>query len=582
MKRPFLLLLFVIACLLYVYSSDAQTVNYYGQYFKLDTLYPATGTTGLNFPWELTYGPDDSLWVTEAHGYRVRKINPVDIGSRIILDLSNSHPSFNETGNTWPQGGMMGLAIHPDFYNGKPYVYLACVYQLVGSCGTGWPANGGNPCYFNTNIVRYEYSFVTGNLINPLVIITGLPGSNDHNSGRMTIDPVDKKLFYTIGDMGAGQFNNTSRTHNGQDTTIYEGKVFRFNTEPDPAQSGGNEWIPDDNPFPAGAAATAKNAVYSYGHRNAQGLMWGRVAGTWRLYSAEHGDKSDDEINIIVPRGNYGWPKVAGLSTDNNYTTHDAYTNNDKLAGQFIGYEDTFYTNNTARGLLMVEPMKPLFDRPASDIKADGSNIFTWGTIAPSSLDFYGTYSNTIPGWDNSLLLSSLKYGLYRLNLSTSGTTILGDTIPYLHGNRVRDIAVNPHGDTLYLAIDKSGQTSGPTGGFNGGGVATQNAGFILRMVYLMPVLNTKEKHGLPPASRTYVKIYPNPATKVLYIDSKRGTSKPLRVQLIDRSGKVVLDNTSTKDYFIIGLEGIHPGMYIFRLYNGNGIVITTEKLVVQ
>jgi glucose/arabinose dehydrogenase len=159
-------------------------------------------------------------------------------------------------------------------------------------------------------------------------VITGLDGSNDHNSGRLRISPLPESdgnyhLYYTIGDMGAGQLANICRAEHAQDTTVIEGKILRLNTQPDLSQpSGPEQWIPADNPFPAGAAASAKNPIYSFGHRNPQGLAFGSVNGgsSYILYSSEHGDKSDDEVNIITPHTNYGWPKVAGLC-DDNYTS---------------------------------------------------------------------------------------------------------------------------------------------------------------------------------------------------------------------------------------------------------------------
>src|SRR5579859_4286459 len=178
-------------------ASAQKTVTYYGQSFKIDTLYPATGTRGMNSPWEVVYGPDDSLWVTEAHNYRVWKIHPGNKGSRVILDLSGKKDFSNPA--AWPQGGLMGLAIHPQYSAGKPYVYMAYVYHLVG-CGT-IPVNQ-NYCSYNTKIVRYQYNSADGSLTYVDDIISTLNGSNDHNSGRLRIDPLvesDGKchLYYT-------------------------------------------------------------------------------------------------------------------------------------------------------------------------------------------------------------------------------------------------------------------------------------------------------------------------------------------------------------------------------------------------
>ena len=184
---------------------------------------------------------------------------------------------------------------------------------------------------------------------------------------------------------------------------------------------GGDLWIPDDNPFNHSVFTSLKTPVFSYGHRNAQGLSWGRVNGTWRLYSSEHGDVAGDEVNIIQSGKNYGWPKVTGMP-DDNYTTYDNLTNgfttNDVLASLTVNDETTFagHTSNFT---------KPIFDffnwTPAQLQTTNSGNIYTWPTIAPSSIDFYG---GNIPGWKNSLLVSSLKYGMFRLKLNANGTGI--------------------------------------------------------------------------------------------------------------------------------------------------------------
>lgn len=585
MTRRNLSTLLLMQCLLmgiYSQESFSQTISWNGEVFKIDTL-----ADHLSFPWELTYGPDDSLWVTEARSYQIIKIHPGNKGKRVILDLSSDKNFSNCSGAgcaIWPQGGLMGLAIHPDFNSGKRYVYVAYVYRRIGNC----PSGTSSACYYNTKIVRFLYPSTGSNMFTLCcgdTIISDLPGSNDHNSGRLAIGP-DNKLYYTIGDMGAGQFNNSGRTNNAQDINIYEGKILRLNLEPDPAQSGGAEWIPDDNPFPVLAAPDSKNAVYSYGHRNAQGIVWANAGGTYRLFSAEHGDKSDDEINVIEPGANYGWPFVAGLC-ENNYGLLDnpGITDNDKLANMTVGREDTFCMNHNVS-----PPIFGLFNAAAADIPADGSNIFTWPTIAPSSIDFYN--QGYIPGWNNSLLVTSLKYGLYRLKLKTPPGDIIDssstgeevDTIPYFHGiGRFRDIAISPSGDTLFIAVDSSGSTSGPTGGFNGGSSSTPNAGRILRAVYLA-VLNVRDNNakGRTVYTATNVLVYPNPTSNILNIVSRKGEHKPLRVQLFDITGKLVLEATNSADNFSINLGQLTRGMYLFRLYNGYKAPIVTEKIVLQ
>jgi aldose sugar dehydrogenase len=565
----------------------SQTFTYYKQVFKVDTLYPATGTTGMNSAWEMVYGPDDSLWVTESHNYKVWKIHPGNKGSRMVLNLNGNKDFTSSTVGIWPQGGLMGLAVHPQFYAGKPWVYIAYVYHVVYCPTDVCYCTNKPPCVYNTQIVRYNYNFTNGSLTVMDTVISGLNGSNDHNSGRIKISPVAESdglyhLYYTIGDMGAGNNNNNiNRTNNAQDTTIYEGKVLRLNTEPDAGQSGGAEWIPDNNPFPAGAAATAKSAIYSYGHRNPQGLIFGSSDGgaSYILYSSEHGDKSDDEVNIIQPHTNYGWPKVAGLC-DDNYTS----TLNDSmyLANKPIINETGFCLLNNVR-----EPIFSFYNWSRANTKASGSNSnnYYWPTIAPTSIAFYG--SNTIPGWQNSLLVPSLKNGLFRLKLKADGlsvdsTTNPADTIPYLHGYRLRNITIAPTGDTLFIAVDSSCCTLGAAGIINGSQVATPDMGYILRMVYLT-TLPLEEYIPPPPPviGLTNVKVYPNPASNYLYVQSIKGEHKPLRAQLYDISGKLVLETVTADDNFSINVQSLSRGAYIFKLYNGYDIEMDTEKIIV-
>lgn len=590
MKNTLDKLIALLVALLPLTAAFGQaTETWSNQTFKVDTL-----SSNHDFPWEITYGPDDSLWVTETRGYVISKVNPRVGGKRTLIDL-NSYKLYT-TPNRMPQGGLMGLALHPQLLTGKPFIYVAMVYYYLPTTGT--PNNsscsgttGNNPCYFYTKIMRFTYNPATHQVTgSPDILLDSLFGSNDHNSGRLTIDTATKTLFYTIGDMGAGQFNNRDRTNNAQNISVYEGKVLRLNLEPDLTQSDGAEWIPDDNPFPTSGAVTLKTAVYSYGHRNAQGIVWGEVNGVRRLYSSEHGDISDDEVNIIQAGKNYGWPRVAGLC-DNNYTNADggANTRNDRLANQIVTNEIAAFCNVTADN---VPAMFSFFNWTGTQIQTiNTGNIYTWPTVAPSSIDFYGTYSNPIPGWTNSLLVTSLKYGLFRLKLNTAtngdkidsaSTPNMADTVPYFHGNRIRDIAINPHGDTLYFVVDNNGATSGPTGGFSGGSITTPRGGMVIRMVYMSTLPIKDVVPDRPVNNRTYVKVFPNPATEVLYVQSKKGMHKPLRAQLYDITGKLVKEKISGDDNFSVMLDGMTTGTYIFKLYNGYGIVVTTEKILVK
>ncbi len=460
----------------------------------------ANNQVGINSPWEVTYeDQEDSLWITEARTYRIRKMHPGNGGSRVILDLSEtgSFPSFRRTFNSsqdpWPQGGMMGLAIHPQFLaatNPKNYVYVAYVRNFVGP----GPANGfrnrtaTNPFtgeavkgdLFTTYIVRFDYNPGAGTLTNPVALCDTIPGSNDHNSGRLMIAPVGgtNYLFYSCGDMGAGQFYSAERTCKTQITNSYEGKILRFNLESD-GDAGLNAWIPNDNPYNNVSPVTGQSAVWNIGHRNVQGLA--NINST--LYSSSHGPFSDDEVDVLESGRNYGHPLIIGYKADGNYNNARAATAN------FPGWSNEFSANPLISSLPIVNesvnltnyrnPIYSIFNPPNGPASTSGTvlNIYNlgalgnpnsvWPSIAPSGLD---AYTNTkIPGWKNSLLLASLKRGyLMRIKPNTAGTGVdqiggFDTAVVFNRQNRFRDLALDPDGLSVYGAVDFSGSTSGPT-----------------------------------------------------------------------------------------------------------------------
>lgn len=410
--------------------------------------------SGLNHAWEVVYGPHDSLWITEDKDYTVSRISlgatPV---KTTLLDLvATGNKTFPNTG-AQPQGGLMGLAIHPNLYStnaatraAKPWVYIAYVY---GRTTTPCP-DPGPACFFNTRIVRYEYN---GNaLINPVTVVDGLPGSSDHNSGRLVIslvpetgpDPAHLQyaLYYSIGDMGAGQLTNSTRTNNAQNQNVTEGKILRLNTEPDGDLDALDRWVPDDNPFYDGTPITAKEYVFSMGHRNPQGLAWGLINGVYRLYGSEQSDRADDEVNLIESGKNYGWDMVSGKC--------DGDVNTFKIGGRTIVNEVTNCVGTT-------QPIFTTFHHNTTyaSYPPAGSPNANWPTMASTSISFYG--SNFIPGWKGSLFVTPLKENrVYRLKLNAAGTAITGDTISYFRGdgNRIRRITSDLTGQKFYVARD--------------------------------------------------------------------------------------------------------------------------------
>jgi PQQ-dependent dehydrogenase (s-GDH family) len=215
--------------------------------------------TGLDTPWEILWGPDDHIWLTERMG-KVSRLNPESGEVSLILDIQDKVHEQSEA-------GLLGMAHDPDFEVNN-WVYL--VYNYLENSS------------IKERLVRYSY--VGGQLVNEEILLGDIGGSGNHNGSRIAFGP-DGKLYLTTGDAV-----NTSLS---QDPESLNGKILRMN--PDGS-------IPDDNPF-------SESYIWSLGHRNPQGLVFGPSG---ILYSSEHGPNSDDELNIIEKGRNYGWPNVMG------------------------------------------------------------------------------------------------------------------------------------------------------------------------------------------------------------------------------------------------------------------------------
>ncbi len=508
-----------------------------GESFTMTTL-----ASNLNFPYEIVYGPDNNIWLTERVGGRVSIINPSTGTKTTLLTLGKKMVQ------TAGQDGLMGLTLHPQFNSGKKFVYIAYTYQNVSSTVR------------RTKIERYTLTVTTTGkktnttLASPVTIIDNLPGSNDHNSGRLAIGP-DLKLYYTIGDMGAGQGNNLTRTQNAQNLNVYEGKILRLNLE-----LISNSWIPADNPFTNSSGA--RTAVYSYGHRNAQGLVWGNVAGNNILYSTEHGPFSDDEINIIESGRNYGWAGVGGYC-DGNY-------NNVWVGGTSVVNEQNYCAQYNIK-----EPIKSLF--PVTSPPDSTTSFLTWPTIAPSGTDFYS--SMAIPGWRNSLLVACLKAGrVYRFKLDdATGQTVTSDTISYFANlGRFRDICISPDGLKIYVCTDNSGSTSVPTGGYTSN---PPNAGRILVFTYQGSGRYANPKDLITTVNK--FSIFPVPANNELMIASNDG-SQFASLELVSVNGTVMKQMNGLTNRVQLNVSSVAAGIYYVRVYGLNKELKDVLKVVVR
>lgn len=520
---------------------------------------------GLSQPWEIKFGPDGWLWVTEAHSYQISRVDPATGTTEMMLDLSSkkNFPNFAQA-TEYPQGGLQGFAFHPNF-NSSPYMYVGYVNRF-DSCAAG---TGG--CFYKTRIVRYDYNLSTKTFSNETVITDTIPGSSDHNGGRLVIGPNTAAgtnyLFYSVGDMGSGHLGNGSRPHHGQQPEYWEGKILRFNLTPD-TDAGPNGWIPNDNPF---NTATMQNAVWSLGHRNPQGLAF---APDGTLYESEHGPYSDDEINIIRSGYNYGFPLVMGFA-DGNYDGSKAG------AGPAVSLVTSEAANKTAIQATYSygDPIFSLF--PAS--KNEVSTIFNndlnstppypnyylqWPTSAPSGIEYYG--SNAIAGWNPSLLVSNLKMAtVYRLKLSANGQSVVGDTIPLFSGmGRFRDIAVSADGAKIYVAADSVGAIKGAPGA----SLVPPNKGCILEFAFATTgIAKTQQLPELV--------LHPNPANGVVTI-ALPGTSTSGQLTITNALGKTVLSTSLKGERTTLNVAHLAPGIYHVSTSSDGGT--WSNKLVIK
>lgn len=355
--------------------------------------------------------------------------------------------------------------------------------------------------------------------------------------------------------------NQRVQIKNAQNLAILEGKILRLLTD-----SVAGSWIPADNPYTNAGQPTA---VYTLGHRNPQGLVWGSVNGTDLLYSSEHGPFSDDEMNVIEAGRNYGWPQVAGFC-DGNY--------NGRTTGGFAIVNE----QNNCATLNVKEPLRSIF--PSENPPTGGDNM-TWPSMAPSGTDFYG--STSIPGWQNSLLVAMLKSGtITRYKLSNDGLTIISDTINYFKGlGRFRDVVISPDGLKIYVACDSSGSTSGPTGNVT---TTPANPGSILEFTYIPGtggrnyITDVKEQR-LPTnnTNNRTLDVYPNPANQfvVVYNYSSDNTRT---AALYDMNGRMMKQQLLSQSASRMNVGNLSPGLYILRVTDATKTIIRTEKIIIS
>jgi glucose/arabinose dehydrogenase len=244
-----------------VRSSDSS-VN-----FKVETV-----ASGLEVPWSIVFLPDGRTLVSERPG-RIRVIENGALRQQPYLTIADVEPSG--------ESGLMGMVLHPGFA-GNHFIYVAHAYR----------GSSQQVC-----VVRYRETGTT--LAEPKTIIEGIPAAQNHAGCRMAFGP-DGKLYITTGDA-------TDREQAQQLNTL-GGKMLRLNDD------GG---VPQDNPFVGRAGARPE--IWSYGHRNSQGIAF--QPGSGLMFQTEHGPSGNDgpgggdEVNIVERGKNYGWPVIHHTAT---------------------------------------------------------------------------------------------------------------------------------------------------------------------------------------------------------------------------------------------------------------------------
>ena len=293
----------------------------------------STLATGLEVPWSFAFLPDGDALVTERDSGRLIRLSPSGEAQEV--------QTLPERGSG--EGGLLGVAVSPD-YEEDGYVYA----------------------YYTTERDNRVVRFRIGGRPEP--ILTGIPMNTYHDGGRIEFGP-DGKLYVATGDAGD--------TANSQDKSSLGGKILRIS--PDGS-------VPEDNPFP-------NSPVYSYGHRNVEGLAWDAKG---RLFASEFGQNTWDEANRIVAGGNYGWPEIEGEG------------------GKEQGYID------------------PITVWPTSEASPSGVEIMVDGSI---------------PQWEGDLFVAALRgERLWRLELNDRGGVVDRERLLDGEAGRIRDVAQAPDG----------------------------------------------------------------------------------------------------------------------------------------
>ncbi len=323
----------------------------------------------LDIPWGMAFLPDGSILISELEGKLILFKN----GKKTLI---NNVPKVIYKN----QGGLLDIALHPDYKN-NGWVYFSYSGNMEND------DKGGN-----TTIMRAK--IVNNKLVNQEILYKATPNTKktQHYGSRLQFDR-EGYLYFSIGDRG-------NRDVNPQDITKDGGKIYRIYDD---------GRIPDDNPFVH--VKNAKTAIYSYGHRNPQGMNIHPETG--KIWIHEHGPQGGDEINIVKKGKNYGWPKIT----------------------YGINYDDSVITDDTAL---------PNMEQP----------LHYWTpSIAPSGMVF--VTSDKYPAWKGNIMAGSLKFK-YLDRIVLNNNKVVKEEKLLENMGRIRTVKQAPDG-FIYVAIEQLG-----------------------------------------------------------------------------------------------------------------------------
>ena len=346
-----------------------------------ETFEAVTFVEGLRNPWSMAFLPNGDMLVTERGG----DLRIVRDG-QLLPDPVPGVPPVRAQG----QGGLQDVVLHPDFESNQ-LIYLSYSKpDADGALGTT-----------GLSRARFEDDRLTD--VEEIFEADAWAGTPGHFGARIAFDD-EGYLFMSVGDRMAGLsmqgMDPDLEGHPSQNNANHQGTIIRLNDDGS---------VPDDNPF-AGQDGV-RPEIYSYGHRNQQGLAFHPETGD--LWSNEHGPQGGDELNLIRPGANYGWP--------------------------VIGYGANYVTGTEIHGSRDQDGM----EQPAA---------FWVPSIGISGLAFYE--GDAFPNWRGDAFVGGLSGNYQRLvRVSLNGQTVVNRE-PLLVGDyRIRDVRVGPDG-LLYIATD--------------------------------------------------------------------------------------------------------------------------------